>query len=399
MLPILDSTRYRFKRTFLLACVGIGLLASSLAQAQSKVMELVAQTQKQFAPDKRIAIFQVEVNGTVLRGKTNLPKAKEALFAKLKAEKLDFQDSIRLLPDKTQLGERTFGVVTVSVSNIRTNAKHSAELATQALLGMPVTVLEQEDEWLSVQTPDKYIAWAAPGSIKLMDKTSFERWQKAKKIVCIVPFTFTYTEPSLESQTISDLVAGCMMEWLGDRGDFYQVAYPDGRTAYVSKYQTKPYDQWLSNLKTNEESLVKTSKQLMGIPYLWGGTSFKGVDCSGFTKTVYFMNGLVLPRDASQQVYAGEEVDTSKGFESLKPGDLLFFGKKAEDGKPEKVVHVGMWIGNMEFIHSSGMVKINSFDPKAPNFNEYELNRFLRVKRILGSNLKGVMSLKPQVAQ
>src|SRR5699024_4878699 len=99
--------------------------------------------------------------------------------------------------------------------------------------------------------------------------------------------------------------------------------------------------------------LVATAKTMTGAPYLWGGTSTKGMDCSGFTKTIFFMNGWVIPRDASQQVHAGESIDTSEGFDNLRPGDLLFFGRPATETSPQRVVHVGMWIGNNEFIHSS----------------------------------------------
>jgi cell wall-associated NlpC family hydrolase len=121
----------------------------------------------------------------------------------------------------------------------------------------------------------------------------------------------------------------------------------------------------------------------MGVPYLWGGTSTKGVDCSGFTKTVYFQHGLILPRDASQQVHVGSLVDENRNFSSLEVGDLLFFGRKTEDGA-EKVIHVGMWIGNGQFIHASGDVHISSMDSLSDNFDDYNYNRYLRTKRILG---------------
>jgi cell wall-associated NlpC family hydrolase len=126
----------------------------------------------------------------------------------------------------------------------------------------------------------------------------------------------------------------------------------------------------------------------MGVPYLWGGTSSKGVDCSGFTKTIYFMNGKILPRDASQQVYAGELVDENKNFDQLRPGDLLFFGYAATDSTQERITHVGMWIGDNQFIHSPGLearVKISSVDPESEYYDAYNLNRYIRTKRMINS--------------
>jgi cell wall-associated NlpC family hydrolase len=122
---------------------------------------------------------------------------------------------------------------------------------------------------------------------------------------------------------------------------------------------------------------------------LWGGTSTKGLDCSGFTKTVYFMDGMILPRDASQQEKIGVLVDDRKNYDLLEPGDLLFFGKEVTDSTDEKIVHVGMWIGDMKFIHASGDVHISSMDVDDPEYDEYNDNRYLRTKRILKTDTAG----------
>jgi len=137
---------------------------------------------------------------------------------------------------------------------------------------------------------------------------------------------------------------------------------------------------------------VRTGKQFMGVPYVWGGTSSKGLDCSGFTKLVYFLHGVILQRDASQQVLNGKLIDEKGDFSNAQKGDLVFFGTKATPENPkERVVHVGIYIGDMKFIHASDYIRINSFDPADPLYDEYNTNRYLRTKRIIGEvGTKGI---------
>jgi cell wall-associated NlpC family hydrolase len=102
---------------------------------------------------------------------------------------------------------------------------------------------------------------------------------------------------------------------------------------------------------------------------------------------------MVIPRDASQQVHTGKLIDSTRNFENLVPGDLLFFGRPATDTTSERVVHVGMWIGNNEFIHSSGSVHVSSVAKEAPNYDDFNYNRYLRTKRLLDQEGEGLTYL------
>lgn len=371
--------------------------ATKHIKADSSITQIIERFTQRFAPDKRTAIFQVEAfkqnNQLILTGRTNLLDAKSLLLDRLKIEKIPVIDAIKTLPE-SELKGQVYGLVEVSVCNIRYSPKHGGELATQALMGTPVRILEKENNgWLLIQTPDQYIAWVDRGAISMMNKEAIDRWKAVPKVVYTQDYGSAYTEPEQESTTVSDLVAGCMTELIAENGDFYQVLFADNRKGFVLKKEAKIYHEWLTSLRASEENIIKTSKRLMGVPYLWGGTSFKGVDCSGFTKTVYFLNGIILPRDASQQAMIGKTIDKSGDWGDLKPGDLLFFGEKRDDGS-ERVVHVALWLGNGEFIHASDKVRVSSVISTATNYDEFNAKRYLRAKRILNTELAGVGTLK-----
>lgn len=365
----------------------------------NKIEETISSIKSTYAPDTRVVLFDIEAvknpEGYILKGGTSLPEALDALRKQLKQEQIAFQDSVEVLPSASLEGN-IYGAIALSVANLRSRPAHSAEMVTQGTLGMPVNVYQKRGSWYRIQTPDHYLGWVDSRGIELMDKARFEDWQGAEKLIYTQTYGHAFAEANTTAQVVSDLVAGNILKLIAEDGAFYQVEYPDGKNGFVSKSEAVPYLDWKSNLSFTKEALVETSKTMLGVPYLWGGTSTKGVDCSGFTKTVYFMNGMIIPRDASQQIHEGTLIDDSKEFDKLIPGDLLFFGRKATDSTSERVVHVGMWIGNNEFIHSAGNVHISSMDKNAENFDEYNLNRYLRTKRILNQKDEGLLYLTEQ---
>ena len=389
------------KKITLIGLVALFAGACQNSQKENKSLigsrEIIAEVSKEFAPDKRVALFNVEAEENkgklVLKGESNLPEAVNSLKLKLEEKQIAFTDSIKLLPEGS-IKETQNALVKISVANLRSNPAHSAELATQATMGTPLKIFKKEGSWYLVQTPDKYLAWVDNGGLEPVTDENFETWRAAPKLIYTKAFGFSYKEASLDSQVVSDLVAGSIMELLGEQNQFYEVRYPNGDIAFVENRAAQPYSEWITALNPSEENLIKTSKSLMGLPYLWGGTSPKGVDCSGYTKTIYFLNGIIIPRDASQQVHTGKLVDSTRNFENLIPGDLLFFGRVATDSTSERVVHVGMWIGNHQFIHSSGNVHISTFDTTATDFDEANYDRYLRTKRLLKVEDKALINLK-----
>lgn len=356
---------------------------------------IVKEIQQAYAPDRRVARFDTEIveknNQLIIKGQSTNQQAIADFKDKLTEKGVTFTDSITVLPTG-DLQDKT-GIINNSVANIRSTKGDASELATQALLGTPVKPLFKKGSWYLVQTPDKYIAWVDGGEIVLKNQAEFTEWLGVPKIIYTESYGKSYSESNSKSVMVSDLVAGDILAVKSEQNNYYEVEYPDGRKAFVAKNESKPYLDWLADLNPSQENLVQTSKQLVGLPYLWGGTSPKGVDCSGFTKTIYFLNGMIIPRDASQQVHEGELIDKEKDYSKLQVGDLLFFGRITPEGK-EKVVHVGMWIGNNEYIHSSGRVKINSMDKSAANYDERNDKRYLRSKRYLNSQTKGIQQLK-----
>ncbi|MCK9629778.1 MAG: C40 family peptidase, partial [Bacteroidales bacterium] len=127
---------------------------------------------------------------------------------------------------------------------------------------------------------------------------------------------------------------------------------------------------------------INTARQFVGFPYMWGGTSIKALDCSGFTKTTYYLNGVILERDASQQAKFGDSISLANNFAALQAGDLLFFGSKATKDKKERISHVAIYIGKGEFIHSATSVRINSLLPDAANYYEGS-TRLVRARRVI----------------
>lgn len=386
----------RFSIGMLLAVlfVSVGLVAQ-----ESPVDSVIQEVKQKYAPDRRTVVCDIEyeiVNDKVsLTGEVSLEEAKQELLERVKKSMSEktIEDKVEVLPSK-ELGEEIYGIVNLSVANIRSKPSHPAELSTQSLLGSSLQVLKKKGGWYYVQTPDQYLGWLDASGLQNCTEEDYNNWIAADKIYITAPFDYVYKEPG-SNAIISDVSKGGLLKLLSDEGDYYKVAFPDGREGYLAKKSGMPFQEYLESIELSADAILDTAYKFMGAPYLWGGTSMRAVDCSGFTKTVFFFNGIILPRDASQQVHVGDPVEGEGRFGGLEPGDLLFFGFPETDSTKERVTHVGIYIGDTEFIHSSGLVKINSFDESRDNFSPWRFKTFLRARRILTSvGENGVLEVK-----
>ena len=368
----------------------------------SQLQNIHSNLKTTFAPDKRVKLFDINFelvdNQLILEGETTSKKIFSKLLDSLKNRKLSFTNNVRILPDSA-VGNQQYAVARNSVINIRSQPKHSAELGTQGLLGMSLKVLDKKGDFYRIQTPDNYISWVDKGGITRMNKNEFDTWNQSEKVIFTEVFGFVYVDRNINSEIISDITLGGILQYVSEDNSFYEVKYPDNRIGFVKKSEALLYNSWLKNLGSPKENIEIIAKKMNGYPYLWGGTSSKGIDCSGFTKMVYLMNGFIIPRDASQQINAGKTVDSNLTFEGLEKGDLLFFGRKATAEKKQRVTHVGIWLGNnkMEFIHASGNVHLSSMDSNQPNYDEFNKNRYLGSKRYLNVEDKMIIDLKEEI--
>ena len=363
-------------RKLILLSAALLLIFTSCGEDKQEVFNSISKEVKsEFAPDRRDKTFETklkEVDGKwVLYGSTTEAEAKAALLEKLAAKKIDVLDSMKVLPDAVLVNEgKIYAVVSHSVANLRYEADYSSEMATQVLMGTPLKVLEKKSYWYRVVTPEGYIAWVTVGSVKTMNEEELTAWRGSERVIVDVHYTLFRDKPSKNGAIISDGVWGDIAQVSSKKvvNGYQEVKLPNGKTAYVPASDVKCLKKWLDSRNPTTDNILNTGKQFLGFPYLWAGTSIKGLDCSGFVKTSHFLNGIILRRDASQQAKVGEEIDITNGIENLKKGDILFFGRKATADRPARVTHVGMYLGDGMFIHSATFVKINSLVPGTDNY-------------------------------
>ena len=233
----------------------------------------------------------------------------------------------------------SFGICSLSVIPCRKEPSSTSEMVTQLLFGETYTIIEDREDWLQITTTyDNYSCWISSKQhtpISDKDHKSLNSSVLNSELVQII------SQP--ETNGVFPLTIGATLS------NYNNGNLRIGESTF--KFDGQICD---TNIKRTVKDLKETAYLFLNAPYLWGGRSPFGIDCSGFTQLVYKLNGYKLPRDASQQV----ELGTPLSFvEEAEAGDLAFF-----DNEEGNIVHVGMILENQQIIHASGSVRIDKFD-------------------------------------
>lgn len=319
---------------------------------------------------------EVEKNGErwAIRGATNFARLADAAVGVLREVGCtDVQAEVEILPSK-RLGDRPFAIVTAPMAMTWAEPREGALVQTQLLFGERLILLDEAAEhgYVLGHGADGYVGWVRQDSIVRVTVEEARAWESSKSAIIT-----------------SDVVCGGVRIPAGARlpvvrgpeSGTVELRLPPGRavrrerdTVHVSLESVR-----LADAGGPGPAIAAAALDFLTTPYVFGGRSRIGLDCSGLTGVSYASAGLALPRDAKQQVLVGRLVGTPWMRDGLAPGDLLFFCD--ESGT---VIHTGISLGGQRFVHSAPPeVQVSSFDPADPLYSDHWLRAFAFARRPL----------------
>jgi cell wall-associated NlpC family hydrolase len=243
-----------------------------------------------------------------------------------------------------------------SVVDVRRKPDHASELVTQVIYGDTLEVLKHDGDWFLVRMADGYIGWIRSWHLSPVEPAAAAHFDRAAKHRVVANVIQVLEEAAAAALPVSDAVTGTrLIAESGGRRGWRRVTFADGRGGYTL---SKGIGLIPRRKTVSREGLVATGMRFLGIPYLWGGTTPKGFDCSGLIQRIFALHGVRLPRDADQQSRFGR-LKEAESQQDLDTGDLLFFGKAGAT-----ISHVAMYVADGLFLHAFGHVRVGALDPR-----------------------------------
>ena len=316
-------------------------------RAVDETTALVEAVRERFAPDPRTAVFEVsvEVDGdaVALVGVTSEPAAADELHLRIAGLSgwREVRDEVQRLPESGS-DEMVHAVVTSAVAPMLSGPAVRETQISQTVLGNRLVVLRREGRWLQCRAYDGYIGWIHAGYLALRDEQETRAWEVGGEGELWVSLGAEVIGHDGERIIFLPWGARVIREHDG------LVRLPDGRMG-VPHGDLVPLALRPISFPTLGKAMCETASRWLGAPYLWGGVTLGGVDCSGFVQAIHRLHGSIIPRDSDQQSRTGLVVQPGDDFSRLQAGDLLFFAEDAGG----RVTHVTMSTGGSGIIHSS----------------------------------------------
>ncbi|MCK4271729.1 C40 family peptidase [bacterium] len=270
----------------------------------------------------------------------------------------------------------SWALVKVSVADVRREPDLRAEQVTQTIMGMALELLDQHQDWYKVRLPDGYVGWINEPLLQLCKEELVHQWANSRKVMVSSQVALILSRRQKTSIPVSDVVMGTELLLVGKGDRWNQVALPDGRHGWIANRDISDRADLIHMGGGSSEEIIRTARSFTGLPYMWGGATPKGFDCSGFVQTVFGLNGFQLPRDAHQQFSSGQEVSCR---ENLMPADLLFFRPQDSD----RITHVTIHIQGGKFIHCLGYVRTGSLEPSADDYDAFLRAKYVGARRVV----------------
>ncbi len=332
--------------------------------------------------DPRVTVFDVKAtrceNRITLSGQVLTREQQQAVFEVMSVfSSVEFciNEMQTLLTDATPCA-----IIQRAVADVNREPRPLAERVTQARLGEIVRVLDEQGDWVRVQLEsDGYIGWMRAATLHRADEKVLRDYAASCNALVQGELVPAYVDAA-RTREIGKLPFAIAVPVLEQRGDVAAICLPDGRVVWVTQDALLPIAQRPRADAAGIAFTLSLIRRFVGVPYLWGGRTLFGFDCSGLAQTFWGFMGVAILRDADQQFRAGTPVE---GVAS--PGDLLFFGEATElSERYERITHVALSLGGDEIIHANAAawgVSYNSFDPAAPNYRAWLREHLVGVRR------------------
>ncbi|MBA4323108.1 MAG: hypothetical protein C0408_09860, partial [Odoribacter sp.] len=222
---------------------------------------------KAFVPDTREGICDISLSllnrkMIKVKGETNIPEAKSEIIKYLENSGSEATDSLSVIPD-TIFIKKPWGLVSVSVCNIKKSPSHSSELLSQAIMGTPVKILKAKGSWLLVQTPDYYLGWVNSSSIEELNEQEFTSWKQSERVIFLKKSGDILSESGNDG-IVSDIVSGAILKVISEKNGYYEVVLPDGRPGRLNKTEVAGFKKWSSSVSHDVDKFIVFAKSMLG---------------------------------------------------------------------------------------------------------------------------------------